>query len=255
MWMRWSGAATGYEVVSHGSGFGERGQGGEAPPDFSALRWLQDVERVSLACLGVAVVMTNDHDFDRDEITHRNVKAVVKWFNATKGFGFVQLSEGAPDAFLHISVVERTGNRDLAEGTNLVCDLMQGRKGLQVAEIHSVEGGGRPSSSGYGDRGGHGGGYGDRGGHGGGYGDRGHGGGGYGGGRGEATEVIEGTVKFFNAEKGFGFVIPDNGGKDIFVSGRTLERYGISALQPNQRVRLHTRMGQKGPMAEQVELL
>jgi CspA family cold shock protein len=179
--------------------------------------------------------MTNDHDFDRDEITHRNVKAVVKWFNATKGFGFVQLSEGAPDAFLHISVVERTGNRDLAEGTSIVCDLMQGRKGLQVAEIHSVEGGGgRPSSSGYGQGGGH--------------------GGGYGGGHG-ATEVIEGTVKFFNTEKGFGFVIPDNGGKDIFVSGRTLERYGLSALQPNQRVRLHTRMGQKGPMAEQVELL
>jgi CspA family cold shock protein len=114
---------------------------------------------------------------------------------------------------------------------------MQGRKGLQVAEIHSVEGGGgRPS--GYGQGGGHGGGY----------------GGGHGGGHG-ATEVIEGTVKFFNTEKGFGFVIPDNGGKDIFVSGRTLERYGLSALQPNQRVRLHTRMGQKGPMAEQVELL
>lgn len=183
--------------------------------------------------------MTNNHDFDRDEITHRNVKAVVKWFNATKGFGFVQLSEGAPDAFLHISVVERTGNRDLAEGTAIVCDLMQGRKGLQVAEIHSVEGGGRPASSGYGHGGGHGGGY----------------GGGHGGSQGGATEVIEGTVKFFNAEKGFGFVIPDNGGKDIFVSGRTLERFGISALQPNQRVRLHTRMGQKGPMAEQVELL
>src|SRR3546814_12933483 len=93
----------------------------------------------SLACLGVAVVMTHDHDFDRDEITHRNVKAVVKWFNVTKGFGFVQLSEGAPDAFLHISVVERTGNSDLAEGTAIVCDLMQGRKGLQVADIHSVE--------------------------------------------------------------------------------------------------------------------
>lgn len=184
--------------------------------------------------------MTNDHDFDRDEITHRNVKAVVKWFNVTKGFGFVQLNEGAPDAFLHISVVERTGTRDLTEGTTLICDLMQGRKGLQVAEIHSVEGGGRPSSSGYGQGGGHGG-----------YGDR----GGQGGGRGESTEVIEGTVKFFNAEKGFGFVIPDNGGKDIFVSGRTLERYGIAVLQPNQRVRLHTRMGQKGPMAEQVELL
>lgn len=179
--------------------------------------------------------MTNNHDFDRDEVTHRSVKAVVKWFNVTKGFGFVQLSEGAPDAFLHISVVERTGNRDLQEGAAIVCDLMQGRKGLQVAEIHSIEAGAAPPMGG---------------------GDS------YGGGAGRggdslsgATEVIEGTVKFFNTEKGFGFVIPDNGGKDIFVSGRTLDRFGLPALQPNQRVRLHCRMGQKGPMAEQVEVL
>ncbi len=169
--------------------------------------------------------MTNDHDFDREEITHRNVKAVVKWFNATKGFGFVQLSEGAPDAFLHISVVERYGNRELYEGSSIVCDLMQGRKGLQVAEIHAVEAGAAPEP-----------------------------GAGAPGGQG-ATETVEGTVKFFNVEKGFGFVIPDDGGKDVFVSGRTLERFGLPALQPNQRVRLQTRMGQKGPMAEHVELI
>ncbi|MGF1594065.1 MAG: cold-shock protein [Kiloniellaceae bacterium] len=189
--------------------------------------------------------MNNENDFDREEITHRNVRAVVKWFNATKGFGFVQLNEGAPDAFLHISVVERYGNRELYEGAAIVCDLMQGRKGLQVAEIYSVEGGTAPAGGGHGSGhgGGHGGGY--SGGQAGGHGS--HGGG--------ATEVIEGTVKFFNAEKGFGFVIPDNGGKDVFVSGRTLERVGLTALQPNQRVRLHTRQGQKGPMAEQVELL
>ncbi len=168
--------------------------------------------------------MTNDHDFDREEITHRDVKAVVKWFNVTKGFGFVQLSEGAPDAFLHISVVERSGNRELYEGTTIVCDLMQGRKGLQVAEIHSVEVTAAPPP------------------------------GAAPGGQG-ATETVEGTVKFFNVEKGFGFVIPDNGGKDVFVSGRTLERFGLPALQPNQRVRLQTRMGQKGPMAEHVELI
>ncbi len=172
--------------------------------------------------------MTNDYDFEREEITHRSVTAVVKWFNTTKGFGFVQLNDGAPDAFLHISVVERSGNRELYEGTTIVCDLMQGRKGLQVAEIHSVEaapapaGGIAPGAT-AGDPG--------------------------------ATEMVEGTVKFFNPEKGFGFVVPDNGGKDIFISGRTLERFGLPALEPNQRVRLQTRMGQKGPMAEHVELL
>lgn len=169
--------------------------------------------------------MTDNHDFDREEITHRNVTAVVKWFNVTKGFGFVQLNEGAPDAFLHISVVERCGSRELYEGSTIVCDLMQGRKGLQVAEIHSVRAGAQPAAAAAAP----------------------------GGQRG--AEVVEGTVKFFNVEKGFGFVIPDNGGKDVFVSGRTLERFGLPALQPNQRVRLQTRMGQKGPMAEHVELI
>lgn len=166
----------------------------------------------------------NDHDFESQEITHREVTAVVKWFNVTKGFGFVQLDDGAPDAFLHISVVERSGNREFMEGTAIVCDLMQGRKGLQVAEIHRVESTPAAPPSDF------------------------QGGGG-------ETETVEGTVKFFNAEKGFGFVIPDNGSKDVFVSGRTLERFGLTALEPNQRVRLQTRMGQKGPMAEHVELL
>ena len=89
--------------------------------------------------------MTNNYDFEREEITHRSVSAVVKWFNTTKGFGFVQLNDGAPDAFLHVSVVERSGNREFYEGTTIVCDLMQGRKGLQVAEIHSVEAGTAPA--------------------------------------------------------------------------------------------------------------
>ncbi len=163
----------------------------------------------------------DDFENGANQITHREVTAVVKWFNATKGFGFVQLNEGSPDAFLHISVVERSGNRDFIEGTTLVCDLMQGRKGLQVAEIHRVES--TPAAPAGGEHG--------------------------------DTEVVEGTVKFFNAEKGFGFVIPDNGGKDVFVSGRTLERFGLGGLEPNQRVRLQTRMGQKGPMAEHVELI
>ncbi len=71
---------------------------------------------------------------------------------------------------------------------------------------------------------------------------------------GEATEV-EGTVKFYNAEKGFGFVVPDGGSKNVFVSARVLERAGIQNLEPEQRVRMMTRMGQKGPMADNVEVI
>ena len=67
--------------------------------------------------------------------------------------------------------------------------------------------------------------------------------------------MVEGVVKFFNNEKGFGFIIPDDGGKDVFISARTLTRAGIDSLEAQQRVRVTTRLGQKGPMAERVELL
>jgi CspA family cold shock protein len=50
-------------------------------------------------------------------------------------------------------------------------------------------------------------------------------------------------------------VVPDGGGKDVFVSARVLERAGIHNLEPDQRLRMMTRMGQKGPMADSIELI
>lgn len=49
-----------------------------------------------------------------------NVTATVKWFNASKGFGFVSPKDGSPDAFLHISALERAGHQDIAEGATIV---------------------------------------------------------------------------------------------------------------------------------------
>ncbi len=170
--------------------------------------------------------MMNHRNSERSEITHREVTAVVKWFNPTKGFGFVQPGDGSPDAFLHISVVEDSGNRDLIEGTTIVCDLSEGRKGPQVALIHRIDSvPDAPPPPQYDNDGG-----------------------------GETT-LVEGRVKFFNAEKGFGFATPDDGGKDVFISARMLNRFGLHGLEPDQRVRLQTRMGQKGPMAEHIELI
>lgn len=175
-------------------------------------------------------------------ISQEGVNATVKWFNRTKGFGFVQRDDGLPDAFLHISVVQDAGHRELPEGTVMICNIAEGNKGPQVAEIvridHLPDIPPEPHRDG-----GYGGGH-----------D--HGGGHYGGGQGGgASETVEGRVKFFNAERGFGFVIPDGGGQDVFVSVRTLERLGLMTLEPNQRVRLYCRMGHKGPMAESIELL
>src|SRR5688500_14906887 len=67
------------------------------------------------------------------------VAAVVKWYNRTKGFGFGKPPDGAPDAFLHASLVAQAGHDDLADGTNLVCDIAEGPRGPQVAAIHSIE--------------------------------------------------------------------------------------------------------------------
>jgi len=52
----------------------------------------------------------------------------VKWFNSTKGFGFIQPDNGGADAFVHISAVERSGMREIAEGQKLSYDLEQDRK-------------------------------------------------------------------------------------------------------------------------------
>lgn len=74
-------------------------------------------------------------------------------------------------------------------------------------------------------------------------------------GGGGATQEIEGRVKFFDPERGFGFVVPDDGGPDVFISARQLERAGIQPLSPEQRVRLSIGTGRKGPIAISLVLL
>lgn len=195
-------------------------------------------------------------------ITQENVKATLKWFNPTKGFGFVATSDGAGDVFLHVSAVQGVDPNSLKPGATLTVDLGQGRRGLQVVNVHEVdESTAEPEAPrkprfGGGDRGGYGGqdrGYGDRGG---GYGqDRGYGGGrgGYeqGGGSGE---WVDGTMKFFNQQRGFGFVAPDGGGPDVFLHLSALTRAQVATPADGQRVRYTTRQGRKGLEVDQIEL-
>ncbi|MCY4550247.1 MAG: cold-shock protein [Defluviicoccus sp.] len=58
----------------------------------------------------------------------------VKWFNATKGYGFIQPSDGSKDAFVHISAVERAGLNGLREGQKVEFELVPGRDGRTSAE-------------------------------------------------------------------------------------------------------------------------
>ncbi|HEX2594660.1 MAG TPA: cold shock domain-containing protein [Rhizomicrobium sp.] len=67
--------------------------------------------------------------------------------------------------------------------------------------------------------------------------------------------MVDGKVKFFNEQKGFGFVVADNGGGDIYMHASALRRSGVMALAPEQRIRFSTRQGNKGSEVDKVEVI
>jgi cold shock protein len=162
-------------------------------------------------------------------------QAKVKWFNGEKGFGFVELTDGSGEAFLHISIVEGAGHTALEPGTTLTVRVGQGAKGPQITEITNVDASTAEPSRGP---------------------RFGGGGGGGGGGRpsprersfdrptGPAEEV-EGQVKWYDPKKGFGFVAVD-GSKDVFIHRSVLAREGINELAEGQRIHMKVVPGQKG---------
>jgi cold shock protein len=157
------------------------------------------------------------------------VSGVVKWFNPQKGFGFVELSDGSGDAFLHGSVLTQGGITAVQPGETLEVRVGPGHKGPHVIEVLSVDTStatptASPRSSA------------------------------------PATTLdgpsVEetGTVKWFNAERGYGFIAPNGGGKDVFVHISVLERSGVEGLSEGQTVVVDVVEGRKGPEAVRVRL-
>ncbi len=178
-------------------------------------------------------------------IAQASAKGKVKWFNATKGFGFITMDDGS-DAFCHASALQAADHAELPPGATIVCDLADSQRGLQVVAVHSVdlstaETPARGPRRDFGDGGGGGGRFG---GGGGGYRDS-----------GPAGPMVEGKIKFFNEQKGFGFVMSDGGSGDIYLHASALRRSGISVVEPDQRIRYSTRQGNKGVEVDRVEII
>jgi CspA family cold shock protein len=157
------------------------------------------------------------------------VDAVVKMFNTEKGFGFVELAGGSGDAFLHVATLQASGHDAPAPGSKLKVQVGQGQKGPQVTAVLEVDAStaapvrprapraARPDP---------------------------------------ATAIeLDGTVKWFNAEKGFGFVQADDGGKDVFLHISVVERAGLTTLAEGAPVSIRVVESQKGREAISVAVM
>jgi len=162
------------------------------------------------------------------------VHGIVKWFNPEKGFGFVELSDGSGDAFLHGSVLTQSGINAVQPGDTLEVRVGPGQKGPHVTEVLSVDANTAapvaPKRSSFREA--------------------------TSGGPSSGTSVeVTGTVKWFNVDKGFGFIARDGGGKDVFVHISALAPSGLTALNEGERVTFDVAQGRKGPEAARVRLI
>jgi CspA family cold shock protein len=147
------------------------------------------------------------------------VRSKIKWFNTTKGFGFAVPEEDPCDAFIHITTLQDAGIKELGEGAIISCHVVKGPKGALVTKVDSlIEIGTDPAPITF---------------------------------RIDPEEdgetvTMNGTVKWYKPDKGFGFIIPEDGQKDIFIHKSCLERHGMDLLIPGQQVEMKIRNVAKG---------
>ncbi len=154
------------------------------------------------------------------------IAGFIKWFDASKGFGFIVPDNGMADVLIHVTCLRRDGYQTAYEGARAVVEVVQRQKGLQVHRIISMDESAAIHPAQIPSR----------------------------------THVTvaptsgleRAQVKWFNRLRGFGFLTRGEGTPDIFVHMETLRRFGIAELRPGQFVRVRFGTGPKGLMAAEV---
>jgi CspA family cold shock protein len=155
------------------------------------------------------------------------VSGSVKWFDPSKGYGFIVSDEGLPDILLHVSCLRRGGFQTAYEGARVVCEAVRSPKGLQAVRVLNIDESTaiRPSELP------------------------------------QRTHVIvapesdweKATVKWFNRVGGFGFLTCGPQTPDIFVHMETLRRFGFTELLAGQTLLVRYGKGPKGLMAAELK--
>jgi CspA family cold shock protein len=155
------------------------------------------------------------------------VSGSVKWFDPSRGYGFIVPDENLPDILLHVTCLRRGGFQTVREGARVVCDVVRSRKGLQASSIRSMDDSMAIHPSQLPHR----------------------------------THIVvtpesdweRATVKWFNRVDGFGFLIRAPNAPDIFIHMETLRRCGFTELRPNQTVLVRYGRGPNGLIAAELK--